>query len=126
MPASAQRAGRPRRRSDEACLRGDAALQRAFELLGKRWTGIVLGTLSDGPSGFRDLARDVEGIGDSMLSERLRELTHAGLVARRVTEGPPVSVTYELTDAGHALLPALEQISRWAEVHLPAAARQDV
>jgi DNA-binding HxlR family transcriptional regulator len=95
---------------------------RAFDLLGKRWTGVVLGTLSDGPSGFRALARAVDGISDSMLSERLSELANAGLVARTVTEGPPLSVTYELTEAGRALLPALEQISRWAGKHLPVDA----
>jgi len=44
---------------------------RAFDLLGKRWTGVVLGTLSGGPTGFRALARAVEGISDSMLSDRL-------------------------------------------------------
>jgi DNA-binding HxlR family transcriptional regulator len=106
----------------EACGRRDAALSRAFELLGKRWTGVVLGTLSGGPSGFRALARAVEGISDSVLADRLGELTNAGLVSRTVDEGPPVSVVYQLTDAGRALLPALEQISRWAEEHLPSAA----
>ena len=109
-------------RRDAACLRADAALARAFDLLGKRWTGVVLGTLSGGPAGFRALARAVDGISDSMLSERLGELSDAGLVARTVTEGPPVSVTYALTDAGRALLPALEQITRWAEQHLPPKA----
>jgi DNA-binding HxlR family transcriptional regulator len=104
----------------EACESADAALVRAFELLGKRWTGVVLGTLRGGPAGFRALARAVEGISDSMLSERLGELVDAGLVSRTVRDGPPVSVTYELTDAGRALLPALEQITRWAEKHLPA------
>lgn len=94
---------------------------RAFDLLGKRWTGVVLGTLSGGPAGFRALARAVDGISDSMLSDRLGALTNAGLVTRTVEEGPPLSVAYELTAAGRALLPALEQISRWAEEHLPAA-----
>ena len=110
---------RPARLSGEACASADAALVRAFDLLGKRWTGVVLGTLSGGPAGFRALARAVEGISDSMLSDRLSELTNAGLVSRTVTEGPPLSVTYALTDGGRALLPALEQISRWAEEHLP-------
>jgi DNA-binding HxlR family transcriptional regulator len=105
----------------ESCGRADAALARAFAVLGKRWTGVVLGTLSGGPTGFRALARSVEGISDSVLADRLGELTKAGLVVRTVAEGPPVSVAYELTDAGRALLPALEQISRWAEDHLPAA-----
>jgi DNA-binding HxlR family transcriptional regulator len=105
----------------ESCGRADAALARAFEVLGKRWTGVVLGTLSGGPTGFRALARAVEGISDSMLSDRLAELAAAGLVTRRVDEGPPVAVAYDLTDAGRALLPALVQISRWAEDHLAAA-----
>jgi DNA-binding HxlR family transcriptional regulator len=55
-----------------------------------------------------------------MMSDRLSELVDAGLVSRTVREGPPVSVTYDLTDAGRALLPALEQITLWAEKHLPA------
>jgi DNA-binding HxlR family transcriptional regulator len=105
-------------RSDEECVRADAALVRAFELLGKRWTAIVLGTLSGGPAGFRVLARAIDGISDSMLSDRLAELCDAGLVDRVVAEGPPVAVTYELTVAGRALLPALERITDWAKKHL--------
>jgi DNA-binding HxlR family transcriptional regulator len=54
-----------------------------------------------------------------MLSTRLAALTQAGLLTRTVDEGPPLSVAYQLTDAGCALLPALEQISRWADEHLP-------
>lgn len=103
----------------EACGRADGALMRAFDLLGKRWTGVLLGTLSGGPTGFRALARAVAGISDSVLSDRLAELTEAGLVTRTVADGPPLSVTYALTDSGRALLPALAQISRWAEDHLP-------
>ncbi len=105
----------------DSCARSDASLVRAFDLLGRRWTGVILGTLSDQPASFGELARAVEGISDSMLSARLSGLASAGLVTRTVDEGPPVSVAYKLTDAGQALLPALEQISRWADEHLPAA-----
>ena len=104
----------------ETCGRADAALVRGFNLLGRRWTGVLLGTLSGGPLGFRALARAVEGISDSVLSERLGELVDTGLVDRVVSDGPPVAVRYQLTEAGRALLPALERISRWAEEHLPA------
>jgi DNA-binding HxlR family transcriptional regulator len=103
----------------EACAQSDTSLVRAFELLGRRWTGVILGTLSDRPASFRELARAVPGISDSMLSTRLASLTEAGLLSRTVDDGPPVSVAYRLTDAGRALLPALEQISRWADEHLP-------
>jgi DNA-binding HxlR family transcriptional regulator len=104
----------------EACARADAALVRAFDLLGRRWTGVLLGTLSGGPAGFRAISRAVDGISDSVLSDRLAELCNVGLATRTVDDGPPISVAYELTDAGRALLPALEQITRWAEEHLPA------
>jgi DNA-binding HxlR family transcriptional regulator len=110
----------PTARRAENCVAAEASLVRAFDLLGKRWTGVLLGTLRGGPVGFRALARAVPGISDSVLSDRLRELTEARLVARTVEEGPPVSVTYTLTGAGRELLPALEQIGRWAERYLTA------
>lgn len=104
----------------EACAQADDSLVRAFDLLGRRWTGVILGTLSDRPASFRELARAVRGISDSMLSTRLAALTNAGLLDRAVDEAPPISVAYQLTDAGRALLPALEQISHWADAYLPA------
>ena len=118
----APRTNEQRQIDAQTCARGDAALARAFDLLGQRWTGVVLGNLSTGPAGFRELARAIDGISDSMLSTRLTTLAAAGLVTRTVDEGPPLSVAYALTDAGHALIPALSQISRWAEDHLPESA----
>lgn len=108
----------PSKAASEACVRGDAALARAFEFLGKRWNGLVLGSLRDGPAGFRELSRAIDGISDSVLSDRLSDLTGAGLIARTVDEGPPLGVSYALTSRGKALIPALEQISLWAEEHL--------
>ena len=102
----------------EPCVRGDAALARAFEFLGKRWNGVVLGNLREGPAGFRELSRAIGGISDSVLSDRLSDLAEAGLIARTVDEGPPLAVSYALTDRGNALIPALEQISLWAQEHL--------
>lgn len=106
------------REAAEACLRGDAALARAFQCLGKRWNAVVLGALSEGPAGFRELSRAIEGISDSVLSDRLSSLAALGLIERSVDEGPPVAVHYALTDSGRALMPALEQISAWAQEHL--------
>jgi DNA-binding HxlR family transcriptional regulator len=99
----------------------DAALRRAFEFLGKRWSGMILGTLTSGPAGFSELRRAVTGISDSVLSERLTELGRAGLVLRVVDEGPPVAVDYQLTPAGLALLPALDELTSWAAENLPEA-----
>ena len=99
----------------------DAALARAFDFLGKRWNGVILGTLTSGPAAFSELRRAVTGISDSVLSDRLTELAAAGLVQRSVQEGPPVSVSYRLTSAGQALLPALHELMIWAAENLPAA-----
>ena len=98
----------------------DGALVRAFRFLGKRWNGVILGTLTNGPAGFAELGRRVEGISDSVLAERLSELQEAGLILRQVQAGPPVSVTYALSTSGSALIPALHELSVWAEENLPA------
>lgn len=97
----------------------DGALAHAFSFLGKRWNGILLGTLKQGPAGFAELKRAITGISDSVLSDRLAELTTAGLVARTVHEGPPLSVAYELTESGRALMPALDALTAWARENLP-------
>lgn len=97
----------------------DGALARAFGFLGKRWNGIILATLLNGPAGFSELRRAVTGISDSVLSERLGELSRAGLVDRNVDNGPPISVEYRLTASGQALLPALNELTLWAEGNLP-------
>ncbi len=94
------------------------SLARAFEFLGKRWNGVILGSLLNGPATFSELRRAVAGISDSVLSERLSGLTSAGLVQRSVEEGPPVAVDYRLTDAGRGLLPALQELTVWAEKNL--------
>jgi DNA-binding HxlR family transcriptional regulator len=93
----------------------DAALSRVFDFLGKRWNGVILGSLSGGPESFSCLSRNVRGISDSVLSDRLTGLAEAGLVDRTVCPGPPVAVIYELTTKGRALLPALTELIRWAE-----------
>jgi DNA-binding HxlR family transcriptional regulator len=97
----------------------DVALARAFDFLGKRWNGVLLGSLAGGPASFSELSRSVSGISDSMLSDRLSELSLAGLVQRDVAPGPPVTVSYHLTPAGEALIPALNELSVWAAANLP-------
>jgi DNA-binding HxlR family transcriptional regulator len=101
------------------------ALVRAFEFLGKRWSGVILGTLVGGPLGFAELGRRVEGISDSVLSERLSELQETGLILRSVQPGPPVSVTYVLSPAGEALLPAMGELTLWAQTNLPCVSATD-
>ncbi|KAA0961786.1 MULTISPECIES: helix-turn-helix domain-containing protein [Microbacterium] len=96
----------------------DAAVTLAFSVLGKRWNGMIVSSLGGGPSTFVSLRRGVAGISDTVLSDRLAELADAGLVSRAVDPGPPVAVSYALTDSGRGLLPILDQLGTWASENL--------
>ncbi|WP_225845045.1 helix-turn-helix domain-containing protein [Streptomyces sp. HPF1205] len=102
-----------------ACASVDVALTRVFELLGKRWTGLIVAVLTQRPSYFAELRRAIPRISERMLSDRLTELADAGLVVREVDPGPPLRVSYGLTEAGQALRPALDELGKWAERYLP-------
>src|SRR5262245_59910706 len=87
----------------------------AVELIGRRWSGAIISVMLGGPQCFNELLGAVPGLSDRLLTERLRELESEGLVRRTVIPGPPVRVSYELTDAGESLKPVIESLGRWAE-----------
>ena len=93
--------------------------EHAVQILGKRWTGLLLLALMDGPRRFCELTSLVEGLSDRVLSDRLRELELEGIVNRVVYPQIPVRVEYQLTDKGHALKPVVEAIQVWAEQWVP-------
>ena len=100
----------------------DERLSRVFALLGKRWSGVIIGLLLQGSARFAVLARTIPGISERMLSDRLSELSQAGLVDRRVLDGPPLAVVYQLTESGRALGPGMLRLGEWAERYLAPAA----
>jgi DNA-binding HxlR family transcriptional regulator len=103
---------------EQRAIHCDEALTGVFMLLGKRWTGVIIGVLLERPARFVELARAIPGITEGMLSNRLAELKDAGLVDRDVLDGPPIATVYRLTERGEALRPALVALSAWAEAHL--------
>lgn len=94
------------------------AITQVFALLGKRWNGLIIVTLLDGPARFSQIGRLVPGVSERVLSERLSELADAGLIIREVDDGPPVNVHYRLTASGEALRPALAELERWGNEQL--------
>jgi DNA-binding HxlR family transcriptional regulator len=86
----------------------------AIEMIGKRWSGAIIWALSDGPLRFAELKRAVPGLSDRLLSRRLRELETAGMISRTVEDDLPVKVTYELTEKGRSLKPAIQMLREWA------------
>jgi len=88
--------------------------QEAVELVGRRWTGVVLRTLLPGPLRFSQMRRAVPEISARALAQRLRELEAAGVLVRGVDTGAPIRVSYALTKKGKALGGVVAGIERWA------------
>ena len=97
-----------RRSYDQHC-----GLARALDVLGERWTLLIVRDLLLGPRRYVDLLTSLEGITTNLLAKRLREMTEAGLVEKRRLPSPAGSDVYALTESGHALEPAVMELSRW-------------
>ena len=87
----------------------------AVELIGRRWSGAIISAMISRPRCFNEFFASVPGLSDRLLTQRLRELESEGLVRRTVIAGPPVRVSYELTESGKDLEPAIEALGTWAE-----------
>jgi DNA-binding HxlR family transcriptional regulator len=93
--------------------------EHAIQLLGKRWTGLILDSLMEGPRRFCELTATVEGLSDRVLSDRLRELEAENIVERVVYPQIPVRIEYSLTEKGRDLKPVVQAIHEWAEEWIP-------
>lgn len=93
---------------------------RALDVVGDRWALLVVRELLLGPKRFSDLHAGLGTVSQNVLSQRLRELEHTGVV-RRIRLGPPARTwAYEVTERGAALEPVLVELGRWGrEVPLP-------
>src|ERR671910_203833 len=83
------------------------------EIIGAKWTALLVHDLSEGPRRFSELEHSCAGISPRTLAERLRGLEEIGVVERRSYAESPPRVEYELTDKGEALLPIIEEMRRF-------------
>lgn len=86
---------------------------RALDVVGERWTLLVVRELLYGPKRYTDLLQGLPGIGPNLLARRLKSLEAEGVVARRDLPPPAASTVYELTELGRGLQPVLETLFRW-------------
>jgi len=96
------------RHYDQMC-----AAASALDLVGERWTLLVVRELLDGPAHYRDLRNGVPGIPTDVLAERLRSLEHAGLISRHPDPDDGRRHLYKLTPTGHQLEPVLIALARF-------------
>jgi DNA-binding HxlR family transcriptional regulator len=88
---------------------------RALDVVGERWTLLVVRELMLGPRRYTDLSDGLPGVGTNILAARLGDLQSAGLVTKRDLPPPTAVTVYELTPAGRALAPTLGALSEWGE-----------
>lgn len=85
------------------------------DVIGGRWTPVILAHLKDGTHRYNELRRKMPDISEKMLTERLRALASDGLVTRTVHDGVPAPVSYDLSSDGRGLAPVLEALYAWGE-----------
>lgn len=98
-------------------------LARAAEVLGERWTLLILRDLSVGPARFSELRSGLPGIAATMLTARLRDLEDSGVVSRS-HDGK--AVTYTLTTHGRTVFPALRELSLWGASTMAALRESEI
>ncbi|WP_026690731.1 winged helix-turn-helix transcriptional regulator [Alteribacter aurantiacus] len=89
--------------------------ESAFQLLGKRWNGLIIRVLMTGPKRFREISAVIPNMSDKMLVERLKQLENEGVVKRDVYPETPVRIEYVLTEKGQSLEGAMDAFQSWAE-----------
>jgi DNA-binding HxlR family transcriptional regulator len=88
-------------------------MAHALDLVGERWSLLVVRELMPGPKRYTDLAEHLPGIGTNILASRLRDLEAGGIIERRRLPPPAASRVYQLTPYGQELHPVLRELALW-------------
>jgi DNA-binding HxlR family transcriptional regulator len=91
-------------------------LAAALDVVGERWTLLIVRELLGSPRRYGELLDALAGIGTNLLVNRLRDLEAAGVVRRVLVATPQSAVVYELTDRGQALGPVVDALEAWGRV----------
>ncbi|WP_309095813.1 helix-turn-helix domain-containing protein [Streptomyces sp.] len=103
----------PRRSYDQYC-----SAARALDVVGDRWTLLIVRELLAGPRRYTDLHADLPGVSTDVLASRLRDMERDGLATRRRLPPPGAANVYELTPRGRELLPVLQALGEWGQGEL--------
>lgn len=96
-------------------VKPECAVERTLDIVGNRWTSLVLRELLAGTQRFNQLKHSLHGISPKTLTERLKELEYHGLLTRTLYPEVPPRVEYTLTPKGYALGPIFGAMRDWGE-----------
>jgi DNA-binding HxlR family transcriptional regulator len=89
----------------------------SLDVLNGKWKLPIIVALTFGEKRFSEIAKEVHGITDRMLSKELRDLELNGLVRRNIEESYPVKVTYQLTEHSKSLRTVIDSLRNWGILH---------
>ncbi|HET9173963.1 MAG TPA: helix-turn-helix domain-containing protein [Candidatus Saccharimonadales bacterium] len=92
----------------------------AMDIIGNKWTALILRDLADGPKRFGELEKSVGNINPRTLSQRLDDMETCGIVTRKSYAEVPPRIEYTLTPKGQDLMPILKQMATWGEKYYSA------
>lgn len=98
--------------------RSRCPIATSLDIFGDRWTLVVVRDMLVGKRRFHEFLASREAIATSVLTDRLEQLEKAGMVERRTYQGRPARYEYRLTSKGRGLLLVLQELCRWADLHL--------
>lgn len=104
--------------SRRAARRSACPVASALDLIGDRWTLVIVRDLTIGKARFAEFLASPEGVPTNILADRLKQLEAAGLVRRIAYSKRPPRHEYRLTDAGASLLPVVQAMARWANANI--------
>jgi DNA-binding HxlR family transcriptional regulator len=104
-------------RNPEACSKAIMPVRDALDILNGKWKLPIIISLSFGNKRFSEMAKQIPGITDRMLSKELRELEMNELVKRTVYDSVPVVVEYSMTPYGKTLNPVIDELQKWGSKH---------
>ncbi len=99
--------------------RSGCPIATTLDLLGDKWSLVIIRDMMTGRRRFGEFERSPEGITTNILADRLKRLERVGIVERRPYQNNPTRYEYILTEMGNGLLPILQEISRWGNRFIP-------
>jgi DNA-binding HxlR family transcriptional regulator len=94
--------------------RSDCPLACTLDVVGDKWTLLVVRDLLRGKSRFNEFLASPEGVTTNILADRLKRMEAEGLIRRELYQERPARHAYQLTEKGLALVPVIQEICRWA------------
>ena len=103
------------KRANDCCADAECSIEKALDILGGKWTFLIIRALFSGARRFGELRKSLAGVSPKTLADRLRELEQKGVVTRTAYATIPPTVTYELTEKGMSLMPLIKEMKMWGK-----------